>query len=160
MDLAAEDESDGLPSNWGKLFGMQLNDILQTGRTDLRIEYAHNRIPGKPNAFYGHAVYQSGYTYKGRIIGHHMGTDAHDLFVRLTHYLTEDLILGLEFNREVNNLSARPHQTIDKVGVDLTSFSSKNWQWNAGYRYEYVEDSHLGDMDDNHIFYLQCIYDF
>ena len=160
MDLAAEDEADGLPSNWGKLFGMQLNDILHTGRTDLRIEYAHNRIPGKPNAFYSHAIYQSGYTYKGRIIGHHMGTDAHDLFVRLTHYLTKDLILGLECNREVDNLSARPHQTTDKLGVDLTSFISSNWQWRAGYRYENADNSRPDDKDDNHIFYLQFIYDF
>jgi hypothetical protein len=160
MDLAAEDEADGLPSNWGKLFGMQLNDILHTGRTDLRVEYAHNRIPGKPNAFYNHAIYQSGYTYKGRIIGHHMGTDAQDLFVRLTHYLTEDLILGLEFNREQNNLSARPHQTIDRVGVDLTSFSSSNWQWSAGYRYQNADNSRPEDKNDNHIFFIQFVYDF
>jgi len=162
MDLAAEDEAGGLPSNWGKLFGMQLNDILQAGRTDLRIEYAHNRIPGKPNAFYSHGIYQSGYTYKGRTIGHHMGTDSHDLFVRLTHYLTKDLILGIDFNREVNNLSLGPHQTTDKFGVELTSFNSNNWQWSAGYRYEHVENSRFvsGDTDHNHIFYLQLTYDF
>jgi len=161
-DLAAEDEADGLPSNWGKLFGMQLNDILQTGRTDFLIEYAHNRIPGKPNVFYAHSLYQSGYTYKGRIIGHHMGTDARDLFLRLTHYLTEDLIFGLEFDREVINLSSTPHQTTDALAFDLTSFGSNNWQWTVGYRYEHSKNSRFvsGETDDNHIFYLQVAYDF
>ena len=159
-DLAAEDQAHGLPSHWGRLFGMQLNDILQTGRTDLRIEYAYTRIPGLPNGFYNHAVYQSGYTYKGRIIGHNMGADAQGVLVRLTHYLTEDLILGLDFNRDVSNLSARPHRTTDRFGVDLTSFSSNNWQWSAGYRYENADNSRTEDKDDNHIFYLQLTYDF
>jgi len=161
-DLAGEDEAGGLPSNWGKLFGTQLNDIFRTGRTDLCVEYAHNRIPGKPNVFYNHHLYQSGYTYKGRIIGHHMGTDASDLFIRLTHYLTKDLVLGLEFDREVRNLSSSPHETTDKFGFDLTFFGFDNLELRTGYRYEHSKNSSFvrGSTKDNHIFHLQLIRDF
>jgi outer membrane protein assembly factor BamA len=121
----------------------------------LRIEYANNHVSGKPNVFYAHSLYRSGYTYKSRIIGHHMGTDTRDLFVRLTHYLTQDLILGLEFDRE-KSLSSKQRQTIDQLGFDLTFFTSKNWRLKTGYRYENSKNS----ARDNHIFHLQLIHDF
>lgn len=155
-DFAGEDEAGWIPSNWGKLFGMQLNDLLRTGRTDLRVEYADNHVSGEPNVFYTHSVYQPGYTYKDRIIGHHMGTDARDILIRLTHYLTEDVILGVEFDREVTNLSSKPRPTTDRVGLDLTLFANRTWQLKTAYRYE---DTKHG-RGDNHIFFLQLIHDF
>jgi hypothetical protein len=155
-EFIGEDEAGGLPAKQGRLFGMQLNDIFRTGRTDLRIEYANNHVPGYPNVFYTHGLYRTGYKYKGRIIGHHMGTDARDLFVRLTHYLREDLILGLEFDREVRGLSSTTRQTTDQIGFDLTFFSSNNWQLKTGYRYEISKNS----AQDNHIFHLQLIHNF
>jgi len=155
-EFIGEDEAGGLPAKWGRLFGMQLNDIFRTGKTDLRIEYANNHVSGYPNVFYVHSVYGSGYTYKGRIIGHHMGTDTRDLFIRLTHYLREDLILGLEFDREVRGLSSATRQTTDKIAFDLTFFSSNNWQLKTGYRYEHSKNS----AQDNRIFHLQLIHNF
>jgi len=156
-EFIGEDIADqlALPSKWGRLFGMQLNDILRTGRTDLRVEYVDNHRSGKPNVFYTHDVYQSGYTYKGRTIGHHMGSDARDLFFRVTHYLKEDIVLGLEFDRE-KSLSSTPRQTTDKLAFDLTFFTSNNWQLRTGYRYENSENN----TQDNHIFHLQLIHDF
>lgn len=157
-DFAGEDEAGGLPAKWGELFGAQFNDIFRTGRTDLRIECANNHVAGSPNVFYTHSLYQSGYTYKGRIIGHHMGTNSSDLFFRLTHYLKEDLILGLEFDREVIRLSSNTRQTTDQLGFDLTFFGSDNWRLITGYRYEHLKNS--GTTQDNHIFLFQLVYDF
>jgi len=161
-DLAGEDEAGGLPMKWGKLIGMQLYDILRTGRTDLRVEYASTHVPGSPNVFYTHSLYQSGYTYKGNMIGHHMGTDASDLYFRLTHYLTEDLIVGFEFDREYRNLSSSPRQTTNQFGVDLTIFTKKNWRLRTGYRYENIENNRfiLGQSRENHIFNLNIAYNF
>lgn len=157
-DFTGEDAA-GI-SKYTPLLGIQLNDILRTGRTDLRIEYADNNVSGYPNVFYTHGIYQSGHTYKGRIIGHHMGTDARDLYIRLTHYLTKDLILGVEFDREVGrhvgDLSA-PHQTTNQLGFDLTFFTTNSWQLNTSYRYE---DSKNDSIQDNHIFQLQLIREF
>jgi hypothetical protein len=161
-DWVGEDEAGRLPSNWGRLIGMQLNDILRTGRTDLRIEYANNHVSGKPNVFYAHSLYRSGYTYKSRIIGHHMGTDTRDLFVRLTHYLTQDLILGLEFDRESKGLSSSPRERRDYFGVDLTSFGFKNLEVKTGLRYERAKNSGFisGDTLENGIFHIQLTRDF
>jgi len=155
-DFAGEDEAGWIPSNWGKLFGVQLNDVLRTGRTDLRVEYADNHVPGEPNVFYTHSLYAPGYTYKDRVIGHHMGTDARNILVRLTHYLAEDVILGVEFDREVTNLSSEPRPATNRFGLDLTLFANKSWQLKTAYRYEDTEDG----QRDNHIFFVQLVHDF
>jgi hypothetical protein len=155
-DFAGEDEAGWLPSNWATLLGMQLNDVFRTGRTDLRVEYADNHVAGEPGVFYTHGVYQSGYTYKGRIIGHHMGTDARNFLVRVTHYLTEDMILGVEYDRQVADPSWRPQQTTDRIGIDLTLLPKKSWQLRTAYRYEDADNG----SDDNHIFLLQFTRDF
>jgi len=155
-EFAGEDEAGDLPSKWGKLFGAQFYDIMRTGRTDLRVEYADNHVSGHPNVFYTHSLYQSGYTYKDRIIGHHMGTDSRDLFIRLTHYLTKDLILGLEFDSEETNLSSNPHQSLDKYVCDLTLFTRKNWQLRTAYRHENAKNSD----NDNDIVSLYLMRQF
>ncbi len=154
-DFTGEDAS-GF-STFTPLLGMQLNDILLTGRTDLRIEYADNNVSDSPGVFYTHSIYQSGYTYNGRIIGHHMGTATRDLYIRLTHYLTKDIILGAEFNRETVGPPTTPQQTTNQLGFDLTLFAKNDWQLSTGYRYEDYENS---NMKDNHIFQLQLIRKF
>jgi len=156
-DFIGEDEAGKLPAKWGRLFGVKLNDIFRTGRTDLRMEYANNHVSGAPDVFYAHGVYGSGYTHKGRVIGHHMGTDAQDVSIRLTHYLTEDIILGLEYDRE-KGLSSTHSQTIDQFGLDLMFFTSKNWQLRTGYRYENAKNS--ADRPDNHVLHLQLVCNF
>jgi len=156
VDGAGEDEAGGLPSNWGWLYGMQLNDILKTGRTDLRIEYANNHHR-KPNVFYTHSIYQSGYTYEGRVMGHFMGTDSRSVFVQLSHYLTDDVAINLSYDRLTHDLSADTHPSVNIYQCDLTTFAWPKWQMAAGYRYE---DGKGAGYRDNHIFQVQWIRDF
>jgi hypothetical protein len=157
VDAAGEDEAGGIPSNWGYLYGVQLNDILKTGRTDFRFEYADNHVSGKPNVFYNHHLYTSGYTYKGRVLGHYMGTDSRSLYLQLSHYLTEDLLLDLIYNRRTHDLSADSQPTLDVLEGNLTFLRSQQWQVRAGYRYE---DARGDGYDDNHVLQMQLTYDF
>lgn len=157
VDAAGEDEAGGIPSNWGALGGIQLNDILKTGRTDFRMEYADNHSVTKPNVFYNHSIYRSGYTYEGRVIGHYMGTDSRDVFMQVSHYLTDDVILDLSYDRVTHDLSNPDHPSLNILQCNLTTFSWPNWQVSAGYRYE---DGKGVDYDDNHIFQVQLIRDF
>ncbi|MEN6428840.1 MAG: capsule assembly Wzi family protein [Phycisphaerales bacterium] len=156
-DAAGEDEAGDLPSSWGALGGISFNDILKTGRTDLRIEYADNHVPGKPNVFYNHSLYTSGYTYEDRVIGHHMGTDSRDVFAQLSHYLTDSLVLDLIYNRQTHDLSTRTRPTIDVYECDLTILGLGDWRAVAGYRYEAQENT---GMEDNHVLELQLIRRF
>jgi hypothetical protein len=164
-DFIGEDEAGGLPSNFGKLFGAKFYDVLGKGTTDFTIEYANNHVPGKPDVFYNHHIYQAGYTYKDRIIGHYMGTDAEDLFLRLTHYVSSDVILGLQYDTQKSNLSSSPKPTLDQIQFDVTLFGPNDWEILAGFRYENADGSpsagpgHIR-FEDNEIFFMQLTRNF
>ncbi len=161
-----EDEAGGLPMDFGRIFGAKFYDIFKTGKTDLTIEYANNHVSGKPNVFYNHSIYQTGYTYKDRIIGHYMGTDSKDLFIRLTHYLSSDLILGLQYDKQVSNLSSSPNPTLTRYQADVMFFTQGSWQIQAGYRREDADGGSPLDnpvpimFADNDIVFVQVTYDF
>ncbi|RPJ39507.1 MAG: capsule assembly Wzi family protein [Planctomycetaceae bacterium] len=149
-DTAGEDEAAGWPSKWSFLLGLQLNDILRTGRTDLRFEYADTH-----QFLYEHSVYTSGYTYEDRVMGHHVGPDARDLFVQLSHYLMDDLLVDVAFDWQTFGTSTADQSRMNILECNLTYFPSSDWQVRAGYRYE------TGDRDeDNHIFQIQLIREF
>ncbi len=156
-DAAGEDEAGALPSLWGWLGGVQFNDLFKTGRTDLRIEYADNHAPHEPDVFYNHSLYRSGYTYEDRIIGHHMGTDSRDVFMQLSHYLSDSLILDLIYNRQTHDLSAKTHPELHIYACGLTFFGPGNWRVVGNYRYENGEGA---DMEDNHVLQVQLVRRF
>ena len=146
-------------SKYVPLVGLQVNDLFRTGRTDLRIEYARTHVGGFPNIFYTHSVYTDGYTYDDRVIGHHMGTDSEDLFLRVAHYLSPDLVLGIDVDRQRANLSASPQPTTSQYGLDLLWFARHNWQLRAAYRFqETVSDGVF--LGNNHIFDVSLVYNF
>jgi hypothetical protein len=145
-DAAGEDESGGWPSKWSYLLGVQFNDILRTGRTDARFEYTDTH-----EVLYQHSVYTSGYTYHDRFIGDYVGPDTRDLFVQVSHYLTDDLVLDVSLDRQTHDASgmAPSHQNIAECG--LMCFPSQDWRIRAGYRYENGDagepDNHIVEID-------------
>jgi hypothetical protein len=150
-DAAGEDEAGGLPSKWSYLCGLQLNDILRTGRTDVRFEYADTH-----EVLYQHSIYTSGYTYEDRLIGHDVGPDARDMFVQLSHYLTNDLVVDVSLDQQTHDKSKAVQPKRNILEGDLTYFPSSDWQIKAGYRYE------RGDRgeNDNHIVLIELIREF
>jgi hypothetical protein len=63
-------------------------------------------IYSHPNVWYNHHIYTAGYTYKGRIIGHHMGTDSKDFFVEASYLIPEKHgKVSISYDREEHNLS-------------------------------------------------------
>jgi hypothetical protein len=157
VDAAGEDEAAFMPTKWGDLLGLQLNDLFKTGRTDLRIEYADDIVPGYPNVFYTHTLYTSGYTYEGRVIGHHMGTQSRDFFVQLSHYLRDNLLVVLAYDRHSHGATADTHTTTDIFELGMTWFPSTDWQVTGGYRFEAKGGRESGD---NHILELGLIRRF
>ncbi len=141
------------------ILGAQVNDLFRKGRSDLRIEYAKTSLGSSyPGAYYTHGTFANGYTYKGQVIGHHMGTEARDLFARLTHCLTPDMTLGLEYNRQTH-LANDPHTKVDYWGTDITWFGPCNLQLQARYRQVRYQD-HPMLSGNNSIFDVGVICDF
>lgn len=157
-----EDEAGGLPSKEGYVAGLKFNDLFLSGKTDLTFEYADNVISGEPGVWYGHSVYQTGYRYRGDILGHNMGGDARDYFARLEHYLTAHLIAGLAFNRQEKGIEARVQEERDRYDLDLLYWRSERLRVNAGYRFEAIDNLGRieGNDEDNHILWLFLDYSF
>jgi hypothetical protein len=131
------------------LLGVKLIDLFKDGgKTDLRLEFIKTHVGRYPTTFYQHGLFKSGYRYEGRVIGHHVGTGARDIFAHLTHWLDPSLRVGLSFDRWESLLSSPRPQT-DQTGIDLLWFGPKNLQLQAQYRYEFKQDQ--TPYGDNHI---------
>jgi hypothetical protein len=76
-----ENESPGL------LVGLFLTDLFRDRGTDLRIEYGKNKPAWYEHGLYNASGVATAYSYKGEILGHHMGGDSDDLFFRISKEL-------------------------------------------------------------------------
>jgi hypothetical protein len=75
-----------------------------------------------------------------------MGPEARDLFVQLSHYLTNDLIVDVAYDRHTQGYGSETVTNIYEAGVRY--FTSQDWQITGGYRFEQRSDRGRGD---NHI---------
>jgi hypothetical protein len=149
-----EDEAGGVPYKQGYLVGLHLPEIRGFPRHSAKVEYADNtRFPG---AWYRHGVYGDGYTYQGRIMGHPMGADARDLFLKWEAYFRGGETGFLSFERiRYGVFSPSPGQLTDySVGI---RWDGKNGiEWNASFTLQDVQNLDLTPETDftNQIFML------
>ncbi len=94
-----EDQSgSGFPTRWAATAGIFLPSIGNVRRADFRIEYG-DIITGQSGVWYRHPQYP--HRYKGRVLGHHMDTDARDLFLEAHYFLlpTSYLEANVDFTK-------------------------------------------------------------
>ncbi|MFH1625182.1 MAG: capsule assembly Wzi family protein [Pseudomonadota bacterium] len=144
-EYGGEDEAGGFFSHEGYVAGVLLEDIFLKEGTNLRIEYANNHVGTASNVWYNHDIYQSGYTYKNSIIGHHMGSDAEDIFIRATSYLTESSIIGIDLDIEERGKSFAFPEKHYQMGIDLSYNFTDRMEIKGRYGYERVEDFGFAD---------------
>ncbi|MEN8263533.1 MAG: capsule assembly Wzi family protein [Nitrospirota bacterium] len=115
-EMAGEDEAGGFPAKKAYLGGIYLPGILNMDEFDFRFEYTTTHVARTANVWYNHGIYTSGYTYRGRIIGHHTGTDSEDIFLKLQYFLpkTDNGRISFSYNREKHNLSGKTNETSDE----------------------------------------------
>jgi hypothetical protein len=73
-EFFGEDEAGGLPSKWSGRGGVHFSGLPPFHMIEVRAEYAQTH-----RAAYRHGTYQTGWTYYGDPIGHHMGGGASDV---------------------------------------------------------------------------------
>ena len=140
-EAAGEDEAGGLPYKWAYLTGIYLPRILNFERIGFRAEYATTHVSGSPNVWYNHHIYHSGYTYKGRIIGHHMGTDSRDIFMETSYLFPErNGRISISYNRQEHGLSEAIREKKDKTTLKLDVGLTKNMGMKALYGYGRVKN--------------------
>jgi hypothetical protein len=129
-----EDEAGGLPTKWAYVAGIYLPRLLNLERLGFRAEYATDHVSGHPNVWYRHHIYTAGYTYEGRIIGHHMGTDSKDIFLETSYLIPgKNGKLSLFYDREEHNLSRRTREKKDEVGLTADLEVMKGLELEASY---------------------------
>lgn len=130
-----------IPSRTAILGGLYIPQVFEGDTLDLRIEYAdtdfgRRRHPELTDVWYNNGTYTSGMRYRGFPLGHHMGTDGIDFFVRTTRYLTETVQLGANFNIQERDRGQPVHEKKREAAIDLTWWYSKDVQFMAGYTYQ------------------------
>lgn len=135
-----------LPSRAAILGGIYIPQLFEGDTTDLRIEYAdtdlgRRRTEGNPNrVWYNNGTYVSGLRHKGLPLGHHMGTDGIDWYVRSTRYIGDEIQLGLTFNVQERDRGQPVHERKQEIGFDVNWWISRRAQLNAGYTYQKIRN--------------------
>jgi hypothetical protein len=158
-EMGGEDEADLLGfipffANKAWLAGVYLPVLEPSRRLSLRLEYADlSHIDDNSPAWYRHEIYLSGYTYKKRIMGHHVGGAASDLYSELEILLPGDVTLGLSYDYEKRGADQVVEEKHYQPGVALEWFPSDNIALNARYVFDKVENFNFvpGDDRENHL---------
>jgi hypothetical protein len=162
------------------LVGTYVPQVFSESTMDLRIEYADTEIaafnsgPGTNRGlWYNNGTYVSGMRYRGFPLGHHMGTDAKDFFVRTTRYLTDDLQLGVNFDLQRRDLLGPAPEKKTETAFDLTWWISNQIQFTLAYTYQkiknpgqitsinpFVETFESGVTSTNHFLWTNLVVEF
>ena len=179
-ELGSEDKWSQLPlpSRSAILGGIYIPQVFAGDSMDLRIEYAdtdlgRRRSPELRQVWYNNGTYKSGMRHRGFPLGHQMGTDGIDFFVRTTRYLTETLQLGTNFNIQERDRGQPVHERKREAAVDLTWWLSSRAQFTVGYTYQrlknpgqitdinpFIETFASGVVSNNHLLRTSLAVEF
>jgi len=175
-DFILTPKTNPYPNRTGFLAGVYFADPLGKGNTDFRIEYTHIN-----NYVYFPTHPWEDYLYQGEFIGHPLGPDADQLYLELTHNLSERLNFSLSYNQERHGegqegipLPSDPviaNEDIFLSGIiekqqayqaQLSYTISPQWEISAGITRENIKnkDNNLGTDKKNTYFQIELNYQF
>lgn len=130
-EYGGEDEAGHFLAATAWLAGVYLPRADPSGRLSLRVEYADlSKIDNLAPPWYRHGTYRSGYTYEGRVMGHHVGGAAKDLSIDAELLLSRDLRLKLGVDFETRGSDQQVQEK------HLESSAQVSWQLNKTVKLE------------------------
>ena len=145
-ELGSEDKwSKWVPSRAAYVAGLYIPQLFAGDSVDLRIEHADTdftrRRSGEPGVWYNNGTYTTGMRERGFPLGHWMGTDARDWFLRTTRQMTPQLQLGMNLDFAERGLGNAPvHETKREAALDLTWWFSPTTQISVGYTRQWLKN--------------------
>jgi hypothetical protein len=145
-ELGSEDKWNQIPipSRAAYLAGLYIPQLFEGDTMDLRIEYADTdytrRKTGFTGVWYNNGFYTNGMRQYGFPLGHSMGTDGVDFFIRTTRFLTEDLQLGSNLDYQERARGLPVHERKHEAAVDLTWWLSRQTQISFAYTYQRINN--------------------
>ena len=143
-ELGSEDKwSKVVSTRAAYLAGLYIPQLFSKDTTDLRIEFADTDYPRRyspdlAGVWYNNSVFTNGMRQYGFPLGHHMGTDGIDFFVRSTRYMTDTVQVGTNFNYQERQRGLPVHERKYEGSTDMTWWFSKKGQFSVGYTYQRI----------------------
>ena len=107
------------------LGGVFLPSIGPLRKADLRVEYGTTvRHADTPGIWYQHPQYP--HQYDGQILGHHMGTDARDLFLEARLFLVPSSYLELNYDRTSRTFPGPAKEERKRITGGLVAWITAN----------------------------------
>jgi len=126
-------------SAFGHVVGLYLPEVVPDVPVDLRIEYLTNVQDDGP-FWYRHGTYKSGYTYRGKILGHPFGGQAEAVSVRIDWLPDDAWALGLDADWVTNEVVGGGKEKDLRLGCDATLFTRGVAQYSVRYDFESRSD--------------------
>lgn len=139
-ELAGEDEAGAFISKHALLAGLFLPRIEPSGRLALRIEYTDLAFNGAGPVWYRHSQYRSGYTYQGRLLGHHQGGDSRGLFFQLSGMFPGRISATLDLDYQERGLSQPHTETHLQPALNLSWQASEGWRLSGHFALDRVDN--------------------
>ena len=146
-------ETNGLPATCftGNLFGM----YLDTGRTEIRTEYATNFDAGA--SWYDHYQFAEGYRNEGFLLGHpHGAGNRKDIFASISHAVRDNIVSTVHFDgKEWNNWNYGGDTVFreNDVGISIDLFGKRGEKLEISYEYR----DGLNPDGVNHLFAFEAV---
>lgn len=142
FDLGWDDTKFGLivPDKPGGIVGTYLTGLFGDPKLDLRIEYAKTS-----DIQFTHGLFTSGFTNRGSVLSHFIGTDGSEIFTRASRWINPNLLIGFQTSRaEIGPTAAgllgRPREKRDSFGFDLSYRVTDNSSIFLGYDFARIKD--------------------
>jgi hypothetical protein len=169
-----------LPKAPAYLTGLYIPQLFRDDSMDLRVEWADTVIGSQadfknsgPNVWYSNSVYRSGMRYKGFPIGHHMGPDATDFFVRTTRQMSDNLQVGVNLDFQRRGLLLPVHESKIETTGDVTWWLTRQTSLTVAYTFQQIknpgqitainpfqETFAAGLMSNNHLLWTNLTMEF
>jgi hypothetical protein len=148
------------PDRRAYLLGTLFNNLFRIEGLQFRAEYARLSPRSIPTAWYAHGIWAM--KFKGRVFGHHAGTDSDDLFFELCHRINHGFRYTLGFDREKSGLSKQCVQEKNQFFLKAEYELREWWNLAARYAYEAIDNAENveGATQENHLIGVEVGFRF
>lgn len=143
-----------IPRKPGGMVGFLLAGLFGDPKLDFRFEFARTT-----DIQFTHSRYTSGFTNRGFLLSHFIGTDGSEIYGRVTRWISPDLLFGFQVSRAeigspVPALISAPREKRGSFGFDLSYRLSDRSSVFFGYDFARVKDRGFvaGRSGDDHLF--------
>lgn len=163
VDFGYDDTSGGVivPKQPGGIVGTYMTGIFGDPKLDLRLEYARTS-----SLQFNHFIYLSGFTNRGSVLSHFIGTSGSELYARVTRWVSPDLLLGVQggLDKIGSTLTPAPGPTEGRnfFGSDASYRLSDRSSIFVGYNFTKVtnRDFLSGKSGNEHLFSIEFTQKF